>query len=224
MSTAIAVPKLHHFFPQSRCVAVDAQGAISGSPETVSDTVPLPVGSSSYRFLGRYRPWRVVDALLVRSDGTVAPNRFRESKGEDGYNQWPNEMYRLRENGRLEFKAPTAEPFTIRWFDPRKEFGIDSRWVGISLKDLMVQGAGYVDESLIPPHGQHVDPRFQGGYRCYLEMVTLPRSGIARINDTHDGFLYKGRMGFRGRDSFEYRVYNSLGQESDVACITVNNI
>ena len=222
MSKAIAAPRLHHFVPQCYNRHFNVKGPMYGGPTTINEyrKLTLPLGATEYQF-GTNHPCRVEDIFLERADGSLIQNRIGQRKEVDGGNEWPHDNYTYDPvANKLLLKAPSASALTLHWFDPRKARTWNDQWQELAVGRL-IQGADYVDEDLIPPPGVPMNIRFQGGYRCYLEIVAMPKHGVVKLTDSLDGFLYRGRLGFIGRDSFEYRYYNSLGQESDVACVTV---
>lgn len=90
----------------------------------------------------------------------------------------------------------------------------------ISMKQYLIQGAAPLDLSIVNPQ----DPTalfFQGGYRCNLWIMTNPKHGVAKISDDRLNLEYRPEVGFYGTDYFSYRLINIMGQESEVACITI---
>lgn len=90
----------------------------------------------------------------------------------------------------------------------------------ISMKKYLLQGATQLDLTIDNPR----DPNyqfFQGAYRCTLEVLNVPKHGVLSLMDDQLGFVYRPEVGYYGDDKFMYRIINCMGQESPVACITL---
>lgn len=66
---------------------------------------------------------------------------------------------------------------------------------------------------------------FQGGFRCSLEINTVPLFGMVCLSDDMKYFMYRGSLA-RGKqqDTFQFRLYNPLGQESDPCCYRIDMV
>lgn len=91
----------------------------------------------------------------------------------------------------------------------------------ISLKHLLIQGANPIDSNLISRADSTLSPQFQGGYRCFPEILSDPSHGVVQLSGNRLGFEYRPEMGYRGGDSFSYRLRNVMGQESNVSCVSL---
>jgi hypothetical protein len=97
-----------------------------------------------------------------------------------------------------------------------------TEWFKLNMKPFLIQGAYPLDARLISTADSVMNTQFQGGYRCFLEIVTQPVNGDVRFSDDQLGFAYKPKLLlYRGGDAFSYRLINVMGQESDVACISL---
>lgn len=91
----------------------------------------------------------------------------------------------------------------------------------INMKPYLIQGLKPHDETLIndrDPGAQY----FQGAYRCTMQVIIRPTHGILSISDDKMGFDYRPEVGYYGTDKFSYRLVNAMGQESIVACVTLD--
>lgn len=98
---------------------------------------------------------------------------------------------------------------------------VEEQTVTIPMKKYTLQGAKPDDPTITNP----LDPSalfFQGAYRCTLEVIRAPKHGIMKITDDHFNFEYRPEVGFYGKDAFSYRIVNCMGQESPVACVTLD--
>lgn len=115
----------------------------------------------------------------------------------------------------------------FRHFVPRSEDlvvhtpqGQATEFFYISLKHLLIQGAHPIDSNLISL-ADVTGTQFQGGYRCFPEIVGAPFHGEAQLSWDRLGFEYKPELDYRGGDSFSYRLRNVMGQESNVSCVAL---
>ena len=99
--------------------------------------------------------------------------------------------------------------------------GQTTEFFRIDLKRLLIQGANPIDSNLISRADSTDGKQFQGGYRCFLEILGGPAHGDAQIAWDYLGFEYRPALGYRGGDAFSYRLRNVMGQESNAACVTL---
>lgn len=219
---AITAPKLHHFFPIANPRVAQVKSPLWGSPDTLPEyrKSMLQAGATEFVFPEGFSPARVADVLLERlEDKRVLPNReiHRHVAGSTVFGR---ELYSLDvADRRIVFRTPLEHDVTVHWFCMEKSVNFANHWVHVSIKDLLIQGTNYIDEDLIPPNSG-LRGNYQGSWRCFPEIVSLPTQGIVKMSSDMRGFSYRGRMGFLGMDSFEYLVYNALGQVSNTFCFT----
>lgn len=116
----------------------------------------------------------------------------------------------------------------FRHFVPRSEDivvhtpqGQSTEFFYISLKHLLIQGANPIDSNLISRADSAGVQQFQGGYRCFHEIVGVPAHGELQLSWDRLGFEYRPELGYRGGDSFSYMLRNVMGQESNVSCVSL---
>ena len=85
----------------------------------------------------------------------------------------------------------------------------------------LLQGASPLDSKIISKADDNVTPKFQGGYRCYLEIVTPPSQGSMKVSSDGLSFEYVPSLGYTGRDTFCYQITNVMGQYSDYGFISL---
>ncbi len=91
----------------------------------------------------------------------------------------------------------------------------------IGIKHLLIQGAYPLDSNLITQTIPYPVDQFQGGYRCFHEIVVSPAHGEVKISWDRLGFEYRPPITYRGGDSFSYKLRTVTGQESNVACVAL---
>jgi hypothetical protein len=93
----------------------------------------------------------------------------------------------------------------------------DTGWQYFDFSELLIQGANPTDQTVLDEYHN-----FQGGYRLMLEIISQPAFGEAVISDYKLGIRYKAPVGFKGLDSFSYRLVTEFGQKSEPACISLH--
>lgn len=131
---------------------------------------------------------------------------------------------------------------TVIVIEITNEVNTDNLYVKIPMTKWLLQGANpypypipepTVDEETgeeIPPTVFPIpteeetlgDLSFRGAYRCTLMIIKRPTHGNVRIADNKLAFEYRPDMGYYGTDSFEYRVVNYMGQESQTYIIDLD--
>lgn len=226
MTTLITAPKIHHFIPLARTRIEQVKMAISGVPESLPEyrKALVSAGATDYVFPTGFVPLRVDDVLLEPIAGQeprrMLPNREapRPNSNNTGV-VFGRSAYELDfVQGKLRFIEPLTAPHTIHWYCMERAARFGQDWHQVSLADMLVQGANYIDQDLMPP--DQILGKFQGACRCFTEVVSLPSQGLIRKSDDLMGFAYRPRQGFIGLDSIEYLIYNSWGQVSDTYCLT----
>ena len=87
--------------------------------------------------------------------------------------------------------------------------------------EYLIQGARPLDTTLVDAGGFGVN-QFQGGFMCFIELLTSSAHGQARVSGDKIHMEYRPDTGYSGTDSFAYRLTNVLGQQSDASCVTVH--
>lgn len=225
---SLTSPKIHHFNPLAFNRTAELRAPPWGSVSTLPEhrAIALPSGTTTYTFTGSFAPFRVDDILLEDTQTRrVAPNRMKFVRGTDLSSSYKTTRFeRLgytydKATKTITFLEPTTQGYMMHVYDPTKCRSWNDGWFEVSINDLLIQGAGYIDDNLINP--DHFIPgQFQGGFRCFPEIVSLPKLGLAKLSDDLLGFSYRAPQGYSGADSIEYLVYNSLGQVSDTYCYT----
>lgn len=225
MTTTVTAPKIHHFIPQARTRVEQVKMAISGVPETLPEyrRAQIAVGATEFQFPSGFIPFRVDDVFLEPLAGPeikrIIPNREAPRPGQIGNVVFGRELYELNAiDGKLTFHKPLEEAATVHWYVMERAARFAADWHTVSLADMLVQGANYIDQDLMPP--SQILGKYQGACRCFTEVVSLPSQGLIRKSDDLMGFMYRPRQGFIGLDSIEYLIYNSWGQVSDTYCLT----
>jgi hypothetical protein len=230
MSTkSISTPKVHHFYPIANLREERISSPPYGSPGALPEIgrTILSAGTAGYTFdATRAVPFRVDDILLEGQGRRILSNRHAPVYvGQTKVVNDAREFYNYDPvTRRMTFAKPLTQDVSMIWFDMTRSRVYNDQWHqhgNFSLKRLLVQGATYIDEALIPPGETRLTGKFQGGFRCYPEIVSQPKNGVVRMSDDLLGFAYRGRQGFSGLDSFEYLIYNGLGQVSDVYCFNI---
>lgn len=90
----------------------------------------------------------------------------------------------------------------------------DSEWQYLDFSDLLVQGATPTDSNVLTTYNN-----FQSGYRLSLEILSNPVHGTLELCEYKLGVRYKSGTGFKGLDSFSYRLVTEFGQKSEPACV-----
>lgn len=224
MST-ITQPKLHQFIPLARNRVVQVPMALHGVPQSLPEysRAVIPAGATQHTFMLDTQPSRVDDIFLVDSDNDfmVMPNREAPTEGPNRTTLFRNEAYDYNPATRtITFHRPLEKEMQMHWYCMKRARDFGMSWFPVSVKDMLIQGANYTDDILMPPDVAGISGKFQGGCRCFTEIVSLTTVGCVRKSDDLLGFAYRPRMGFVGMDSMEYRIYNSWGQVSDTYCFT----
>ena len=224
MSAIITPPKVHHFIPLNFPQVQNIKSPSYGAPEALGEyrRTQLNAGATSFTFPADHYPLRVDDILLENlSDRRIMPNRQAPMQGPGKSVIFGRELFEYDLATRtITFHRPLGIPVQMHWFNMGKARSWNDQWITVSVKSLLIQGSNYIDETLIPPNETELTGKYQGSCRCFPELVSQTKQGIVRLNDTLDGFAYRGRVGFSGADSFEFLIYNSWGQVSDVCCYT----
>ena len=224
--SAITTPKIHQFVPLAFPRVVNIKSPLYGSPKALGECRQglIAEGATTFQFPENHHPHRVDDILLVRmDDGRVLPNRQAPEAGPGRTTVFKREFFDYNPQTRIAtFHQPVPKACEIHWVDMKGARMYNDQWVDIDPMGRMIQGSDYVDEHLIPPGATNLTGKFQGSFLCFPEIVSMPKHGIAKISDDTRGFQYRGTMRFIGVDSFEYLLYNALGQVSDTCCITIN--
>ena len=92
----------------------------------------------------------------------------------------------------------------------------DTGWQFLDWSTLLVQGAGVPNKTL---QEHYFDQQF--GYRMKLEVLSQPKFGQLQESDYGMGLRYKANSGWRGVDSFSYRMVTEQGQKSEPACVSL---
>jgi len=223
--SSITTPKTHHFFPLAWPKVIQINMPLSGVPEYLPEykRAQLAAGATEYVFPDVSAPSRVDDILLedALGDKRVLPNREAPREGPGRTTIFDHELFDYDvENRRMYFHKPLEKPVTMHWYCMEKAASFGQDWIEVSIKDMLIQGSNYIDQDLIPPNETQLTGKFQGSWRCFPEIVSLPTQGLVKKSNDTLGFSYRPRFGFVGLDSFEYLIYNSLGQVSDTYCFT----
>lgn len=225
MSAISTPPKIHHFIPINVARVQNVKSPPYGAPEALGEyrRTQLNAGALSYTFPESHYPLRVDDILLENvMDRRIMPNRQAPRPGAGNTVVFRHELFDYNlETRTLTFHGALGIPVTMHWFNMGKARAWNDQWINLPLKSLLIQGSNYIDQTLIPPDETGLTGKYQGSCPCYLELVSQTKQGIVRLNDALDGFSYRGRVGFTGADSFEFLIYNSWGQVSDVCCYTL---
>jgi len=222
---AFVTPKVHQFFPFGENKTFNIRKPLFGSPNTIPEykTLVLNTVNPTYQFPIDNYPKSIYDLFIVKN-GLVLRNRISMVNLTREVADFERETFTYNPIDRtITFHVIPTGPITLCWTDlkvmtPRNE----TEWQLLDFKQHHVQGANYIDEDLIPPNETNLTGKFQGGFKTFIEVVSLPIIGALRYADNDKGLLYRGSAAFIGMDSFQYRLYNILGQESDTACIFVN--
>lgn len=227
MSHIITTPKVHHFRPLAWSKVEQVRMPLMGDPDSLPERrrANLAEGITSYTFQEGFAPTRVDDILLVDTEsGRVLPNREAPRPGPKGVVVFGRLLYEYDLATRtITFHQPLEKSVQMHWYCMHLDTTLGRWWHKVSMTEFLIQGSNYVDQNLIPPDEPNLTGKYQGSWRCMLEIVSLPRHGLVRMSPDMLGFAYRGRFGFTGLDSFEYLVYNSLGQVSDTCCITIQS-
>lgn len=107
----------------------------------------------------------------------------------------------------------------LQFHTPLQQYG--AQYFQIKMKQYLIQGAYPIDSTIISRADNRPTGQFQGGYRCTLEILSQPVHGVVRIGDDKLCFEYRPESQYRGGDAFSYRIVNSMGQGSNVSCISL---
>lgn len=122
------------------------------------------------------------------------------------------------------FHTPLTQQHKIHWLNSHVEnWDIISPSQNQEFKSKQfIQGFNRPDFFIQPPTLNPLDEGFFGGYQCHLEIDTLPSSGMVFYGHDHRTFIYRSSAKTKSvLDGFQFRIYNSLGQESDPYCVIV---
>lgn len=227
--SAITTPKVHHFYPLAYNRSAKIRSPRYGSPTSIPEVrrTLLPMGTTSYVFGADAAPMRVDDIFLeALVSKRILPNRHAQKYvGQTKVVNDGRELFDYDPAQRkITFVNPLGEGVNMIWIDMRKARMWNDEWNeggDFSIRRMLIQGTNYIDEALIPPDETQLTGKFQGGFRCYPEIVSMPKHGVVKLSDDLLGFSYRGKLAFTGKDSFEYLIYNALGQVSDVNCFDI---
>jgi hypothetical protein len=81
----------------------------------------------------------------------------------------------------------------------------------------MLDYEDYVVDSIVDQPGT-----FQGAFRCEIQIDTLPLYGMVCLNNEKNAFMYRSSIqSLKPYDTFQFRLVNHLGQESDPYCLKI---
>lgn len=221
--------KAHHFFPASYDFSYNVK---------VPDVVPfnqdldyrvVQVGSiGEYTFPPDHYPIRIEDIFVEKvTTRLVLSNRVIYNGGEEDRKSFtydPNTR-------KITFKNILKGSHKIHWFDFTKHQLYKGHWRKIPLgSDLSYLNKTYLQgfskpnpETPKPPNIIDQQGKFQGAFVCHLEINTLPLYGMVCYSDDLKAFMYRGSVQTnKYKDTFQFRLYNNLGQESDPYCAKIN--
>lgn len=90
---------------------------------------------------------------------------------------------------------------------------INNRYV---FDDGSYRWQGHDDNSYTP------DLKAKNGMKCHIEICSKPVFGQIAFTENMDGLMYRGsKLNPVGIDTFQYRLYNTLHQESDSHCCQI---
>lgn len=231
MTIGIVQFKAHHFIPM--CKDLQTNVIIPNAPVFKDDAdyrkELIQKMSISFTFPENHYPFRVHDIFVVNPrTKLIMRNRPIYVNGQEVMSSYNYDL----STRTITFSTALTERHEVHWLDFSKLRVYQGRWRRLELASKpfitksLIQGftkANYGlsnPESIIDEEGV-----FQGGFRCFLEINTLPVYGMVCYSDDMKAFLYRGSTLIPQRkDTFQFRLYNSLGQESEPYCYKLNLI
>lgn len=110
----------------------------------------------------------------------------------------------------------TVTPMTLGMVVKLVSTEVFDGWYHLDIRKLLIQGANPDDAGV-----RSINQNFQGGYRVDYQAIDNVKYGQLRRCDYQLGWDYKPPAGYRGIDSFSYRLVTAFGQESEPACCSI---
>lgn len=201
----------HHFVPFAE--DIQARIKVPTTPlQTCIEYRNVTVsGILEYTFPIDHYPFRV-DDIFVESVNTklVMSNKIEHDQGVETRKSFSYDNITRK----LTFKKAINGSYRIHWIDFSKTNPYQGDWRRISIPNsFLIQGVG---------NATFPSDRIQNGFRCYPQIDTLPLYGRICYSDDMKAFLYRGStVDNKIRDTFQFRIYNALGQESDPFCAKI---
>ena len=217
-------PRVHHFIPTT-----EEFEYVVGRPTTTVDQTPEYrkqniSNAFSFVFPEDHYPFRIEDILVEHvSTKMILSNRIIHDEAEDRM------LFTYDVESRtITFKKQMKGSYRVHWVDFSKSNPYQGQWRKIPVagdpkfvNKVLYQGFAKTHEDADDiPSVLDLSGKFQGGFRCYLEINTIPLYGLAFYSDDMKSFLYRGSS-IHEKDTFQFRLYNSLGQESDPYCAKI---
>jgi hypothetical protein len=223
--------KLHHFFPYASEFTYEISAPDSVQLKDAQDyRVQTVKNINSFVFPEDHYPLREHD-IFVESKTTklIMPNRPVYVNGIEGRTN-----YQYDPTSRtLTFNEQIKGTYNIHWinFSKISVYQQDWRKLPISSTEMYVNKTLYQgfyktsDTDKEQPNILNKPGTFQGGFRCAIEINTLPLFGMICYSDDLKSFMYRGSLATNKKmDTFQFRLYNPYGQESDPYCYKISMI
>lgn len=217
MSMCISPPRWRHTIPVAALLTFDmpTYSLHNGKASKIySFDLSYQTGVASYQVPSSVPSTIITDDYEIRySDGTLVDN---PSLPADANGNIMHETYDIVTNN-FRFINFHVDLLTTETLKVVTYAGPDDNdYFHIDMHPWLIQGANPYDLSTLSTHNQ-----FQGGYRNMLSIVKTPLYGIARVSPDRLGLDYRPQADFKGLDNFAYKLTNSMGQDSDAACIVM---